>query len=270
MKERIITGLIMIAVILGILFFIPILFMPLIAIVLGIATWEWCRITQIRIPNVYYVTVVTIILWILASFSPNLLTVLLVLSSLHYLYAIYLIQQYEKIKTFRVHRYYLRICGPIILAALGASLVYLFHSIDNTPTTEDAMSLTFIIMIVAAADTGAYFTGRFLGKHQLAPRVSPKKTIEGLIGGLIFVVIIVLAFQFLVAGWFIPLPYLLFISLVTAIFSVIGDLFISVIKRQNHIKDASQILPGHGGILDRIDGMIAGIPVFYLLQQIAV
>lgn len=268
MKERIITALIMMAVIIGILFFIPILFSPFVAIVLGIATWEWCRISKIHRPQAYYIAAATIVLWIISSIYPQLLAILLACSALHYLYAIRFIWQYEKIDNFRIPKLYLMIAGPVSLSTLATALVYIFHESADIPTIDDAMTLLFIIMVIAAADTGAYFSGYFLGKHKLSPRVSPNKTIEGLIGGLLSAILVVLIFSFMIEGWYLSQGQLVFISIVTALYSVIGDLFVSIIKRQNQIKDSSQILPGHGGILDRIDGMLAGIPVFYLLQQL--
>lgn len=267
MQERIITAAILIAIIVGIVFFLPVLFTPVIAIMLGISIWEWCRIAQIRRPMSYYVAAATIILWLAASIYPAVLSLLLLLSALHYIYAIRLIRHYEQIRNFRIPQSYLRLVGPVLLAALAASMVYIFNYRIGADS-EDAMTLTYIIMLVAAADSGAYFIGRFFGKHQLAPRVSPKKTWEGLIGGFISVLIVVAAFHFMLDGWYLSLGQILLISIVAALYSVIGDLFISIIKRQNGIKDASQILPGHGGVLDRIDGLLAAIPVFYFLQQI--
>lgn len=267
MQERIITAAILIAVLICIVFFLPALFTSLITVTLGIATWEWCRIAKIPRPINYYVAAAAIILWILATLFPDVLNVLLVVSALHYLYAIRLIHHYEKIRDFRIPQSYLRIIGPIILSALAASMVYIFNYTSGA-NNEDAMTLSYIILIIAAADSGAYFIGRFFGKHKLAPRVSPKKTIEGLIGGFISVLIVVAIGHVMLAGWYLSVGQILFISVVTACYSVIGDLFISIIKRQNQVKDASQILPGHGGVLDRIDGLLAGIPIFYLLQQI--
>ncbi len=267
MQERIITALIMIVILVGIVFFVPILFSPLIAVVLGIAIWEWCRISQIRRPQRYWFAAATLVLWVLGMLYSNFFTLLLVLSCLHYLYAVRLIWEFEHIYNYRIHHSYLTFSGPILLSTLATTLMYIFNKVDNSFTSGDAMTLTFIIMIIAAADSGAYFVGRFLGRHKLSPRVSPKKTIEGLIGGLLFVVLVCYFFNFMVEQWYLSFPTLLFIALITAVFSVIGDLFISIIKRQNNIKDASQILPGHGGILDRIDGLLAGIPIFYLLQQ---
>lgn len=267
MKTRIFTGLAMIVVIVSIVFFAPVLFTPLVAVILGIATWEWCRIGQIKRPQNYAVAAVTITLWVASSFSSSLLMVLLVLTALHYIYALYLIISYEKKADYRISTIHLSISGPIVLATLASSLMYLFNQTDGVSQLDDAMSLTFIIMVIAGADTGAYFAGRFWGKHQLSPRTSPKKTVEGLLGGLALTTLMVVLFGFMVSGWYLSFWQLWLIGIIAALFSVVGDLFISIIKRQNHIKDASNILPGHGGILDRIDGLLAGIPVFYLLQQ---
>ncbi len=271
MKQRTITALIMIAVILGIIFFIPILFIPLVAVVLGISVWEWCKISKITGRNRYIVAIVTLVLWLLALYNATILNILLVLSVCHYLYAVFLIINYEKKADYRITSLYLTALGPILLSALAAVLIYINPPFDPESidfwTADDARILTFIVMVIAAADTGAYFAGRFLGRHQLSPRVSPKKTVEGLIGGLVAVVAVVLLFGSMLESWYLSTGQLLTISLTAALFSVIGDLFISVIKRQNHIKDSSNILPGHGGVLDRIDGLLAGIPVFYLLVQ---
>lgn len=268
MKERIVTAVIMMAVLATVIFFIPQLFVPMVAVILGISIWEWCRTCQLRRVNWYADASATIALWVIACIYPIAMMALLVLSVLHYLYALLLVIKYEKVPSYRIHRHYLRWCGPVILAALASSLVYVFHPDGQILGSDDAQSLVFMMMIVAGADTGAYFAGRAFGKHKLSPRVSPKKTIEGLIGGLLTVTAIVVIFDFLVAGWYLGFWQLWFISLIAALFSVVGDLFISVIKRQNGIKDTSQILPGHGGFLDRVDGLMAGIPVFYLMQQV--
>ncbi len=267
MKERIITALILFVTLIAIVFFAPVLFVPLVAITLGVSLWEWCRISKIHRPVSYVFAAATIVLWIVACSYPLVFTALLIISALHYLYAVRLIYQYETISNFSISRHYLFFIGPFLLSALASTLVYIFHPSEEVPTSEEAMSLIFIVMLVAAADTGAYFTGRILGKHKLVPRVSPKKTIEGLFGGLLSTIVVAFVFNFMIEGWYLSTTQLTVIALATALFSVAGDLFISIVKRQNNIKDASQILPGHGGVLDRIDGLLAGIPIFYLLNQ---
>lgn len=121
-------------------------------------------------------------------------------------------------------------------------------------------ALLFILVWVWAADTGAYFAGRAFGRHKLAPSVSPGKTIEGLLGGLV----LALAVAALVAWWQ-PIAgdrlMLMLVAGVTVLASVLGDLFESMIKRQTGIKDSGRMLPGHGGMLDRIDSVTAALPV---------
>ena len=126
--------------------------------------------------------------------------------------------------------------------------------------------------LVWCADSGAYFAGRFFGKHKMLPNVSPKKTMEGLFGGLVTAVIGMLVF--LKLGYFGQYGdnYVAVIGagILAIVMSVIGDLVESMFKRLSNIKDSGRIFPGHGGMLDRIDSQLAAIPVFitfvYLLS----
>ncbi|ABI57202.1 phosphatidate cytidylyltransferase [Alkalilimnicola ehrlichii MLHE-1] len=124
--------------------------------------------------------------------------------------------------------------------------------------------VTFLFVLVWGADTGAYFAGRSLGRHKLAPRVSPGKTWEGVAGGLLAAVVagLVLSMVFAVPGPGAGLLVLLI--LVTVALSVVGDLFESLLKRQRGVKDSGTLLPGHGGILDRIDSLTAAAPLLAL------
>ena len=125
--------------------------------------------------------------------------------------------------------------------------------------------LLVALVIVWAADTGAYFVGRKLGRHKLAPRISPNKTIEGLAGGVIAGVVAGVGIAWLVAGaQAAQLPAVALVALAAVLFSVVGDLFESLLKRHAGVKDSGHLIPGHGGILDRIDGVLAALPVFAL------
>ena len=122
--------------------------------------------------------------------------------------------------------------------------------------------LLVALFVVWGADTGAYFVGRRLGRRKLAPRVSPNKTIEGLAGGLVVGVGVGLLLA-LASG--IPassLPGLALVCVVAALFSVVGDLFESLLKRHAGVKDSGRLIPGHGGVLDRVDGVLAALPAF--------
>ncbi|HHW4682254.1 MAG TPA: phosphatidate cytidylyltransferase, partial [Xylella sp.] len=121
---------------------------------------------------------------------------------------------------------------------------------------------------VWAADSGAYFAGRLLGKHKLAPRISPNKTLEGGFGGMVAGLATASAFGLLNGVSTPQLPALLLVALVTILASVIGDLFESLLKRHAGVKDSGSMIPGHGGVLDRIDSTLAALPVFALGKDI--
>jgi phosphatidate cytidylyltransferase len=129
------------------------------------------------------------------------------------------------------------------------------------------------LSIVWAADSGAYFAGRALGgklfgSRKLAPRISPNKTIEGLLGGLVAGVICGLFFASLAGMSMAQVPAVALVAVATVLFSVIGDLFESLLKRHVGAKDSGNLIPGHGGILDRIDGVLAALPIFAVGKEL--
>ncbi len=122
--------------------------------------------------------------------------------------------------------------------------------------------LMYLLSLVWVADIGAYFSGKKFGKHKLAPGISPGKTWEGVLGGLVLNIgWISLVYQ-LSAGWGLSYPWFVLLGILTAALSVVGDLYESILKREAGVKDSGRILPGHGGILDRIDSVIAATPVY--------
>ena len=118
------------------------------------------------------------------------------------------------------------------------------------------------LMMIWMADTGAYFAGRKFGKHKLAPRISPNKTIEGLAGGAIAATVFGLIFAMIAGASTADLPWVVLTALITVAASVVGDLFESLLKRHAGAKDSSHLIPGHGGLLDRMDSVLAALPVF--------
>ena len=122
----------------------------------------------------------------------------------------------------------------------------------------------YIIALVAVADIGAYFSGKRFGKTKLAPNLSPGKTREGVYGALVLALLwAILGAAIGGHGGFDGLLFVVF-SMLAAVMSVLGDLFESLIKREAGAKDSGTLLPGHGGVLDRIDGLLAALPVFAL------
>jgi len=118
----------------------------------------------------------------------------------------------------------------------------------------------FLLLLIWVTDSGAYFSGRLFGKHKLSAVISPGKTIEGVLGGLIYSLLLVYAA--ITMKIFQHSSALVWVSLIVAFVSVYGDLFESVLKRRAGVKDSGNLLPGHGGILDRIDSLIPAAPLF--------
>lgn len=122
------------------------------------------------------------------------------------------------------------------------------------------------------ADGGAYFTGTFFGKHKLCPKISPKKTVEGAVGGvaagIIGAVLIGIVYQYLIyRNVSVNFVLLAVVGIVNSVLSIIGDLSFSLIKRSCHIKDYGSVIPGHGGLLDRFDSVVFTAPIIYLAGQ---
>jgi len=129
------------------------------------------------------------------------------------------------------------------------------------------------LAIVWAADSGAYFAGRHFGGkwfagRKLAPRISPNKTFEGLLGGLAAGMLVAMAGALLAGTGAAELPGVLLVAVATVLASVVGDLFESLLKRHVGAKDSGALIPGHGGVLDRIDGVLAALPVFFLGKEV--
>ena len=125
--------------------------------------------------------------------------------------------------------------------------------------------LLTLLLGVWGFDTGAFFAGHFFGRHKLAPSISPGKTWEGVAGGLVFSVIAALLFTVRPLGvsWYLAI----LLGLLIGVAATLGDLAESLIKRQTHVKDSGMIMPGHGGILDRIDSLLFAVIVVYFFAQ---
>lgn len=127
---------------------------------------------------------------------------------------------------------------------------------------EPAMTL-YLFVLIWSADIGAYFAGKKFGITKLAIEISPGKTLEGMYGALISAVVVSLVFTLYFDMWVLYIADFVLLSVITVLVSIYGDLFFSAAKRIRGVKDSGTILPGHGGLLDRLDSIIAAIPVFY-------
>jgi len=128
--------------------------------------------------------------------------------------------------------------------------------------------LGYLILGAVATDTFAYFTGYFIGKRKILPEISPKKTVEGSIGGYIGCAVIIIAYSFImksITGVMLPVWKIVLVALTSGIITQIGDWSASYIKRFFKIKDFGKLIPGHGGLLDRLDSIIFLAPLLYLI-----
>jgi phosphatidate cytidylyltransferase len=150
------------------------------------------------------------------------------------------------------------------VSAIGALSFCLFALCWLRDQAAGEWLVMLLFLMIWAADVGAYFSGRLLGRHKLAPRISPKKTWEGVYGGVALALAAAFLLVYLAPGLAAPPLVLVALAIVTTLASVGGDLFISMHKRSVGLKDSGRLFPGHGGVLDRYDSLIAGAPFFAL------
>lgn len=159
------------------------------------------------------------------------------------------------------------ILGVLYVAFLGGFIISMRVGFENTlmPFLSTKL-LAYFFLVVMGADTGAYYIGKNFGKHKLAPAISPGKTWEGVFGGMFLSCV----FAALASFWFFPeLPYQYSIALAVfmSVIGLIGDLTESAMKRGSNAKDAANILPGHGGLLDRLDSLLFNAPILYYFAR---
>lgn len=165
----------------------------------------------------------------------------------------------------------------IMISLAFTSIVFLRDMCTQHAVTPFDSFLYLALIFIGAwiTDAGAYFVGRFLGKHKMAPNISPKKTIEGAVGGILCTTVLFpvagLIYQSYAAFVHMPVsvdyPVLVLMGVLSAVVAIFGDLAGSIIKRECQIKDFGHILPGHGGIMDRFDSVMLVAPLMYLLVQ---
>lgn len=219
-----------------------------------IAANEWSKLVP-NLKNRYWLISTMVVVNFLTFVFPAIAPYIWGVSLLMWCMAAYWVKLYPNKITHWYKKAILMPYGIIIIAATISGMFYLWQ--------QSAWWLLYAMLLVWCADSGAYFAGRAFGKYKLAPNVSPKKTYEGLVGGLLLCAVVIFA----VATYVIDLaddklvPFFV-LSLFAVGISVLGDLFESMIKRKAGVKDSGNILPGHGGLLDRIDSLMATVPLF--------
>jgi phosphatidate cytidylyltransferase len=282
LKTRVITAVVLLALFIPILFFSPAIILSLvISVVISLASWEWGRFiwgVQSKYPIYYSLMIqgfLAILMYCIEGNNQELITrlsdfmlVTLWVSIIFWLIVVPFILSKKLQFSIKKNTPLLAIAGVIVFLCDWYAFILLRE--------KGLWVLLSVLMIVWTADIGAYFTGKKFGKHKLAPQLSPGKSIEGAIGGMVAVCILGLIFFsfnistmnfFNVIGqqssWIILIP----LSLFLAGMSVIGDLFESQLKRLSGMKDSSGLLPGHGGVMDRLDALLPVLPIAALCIQ---
>lgn len=259
LKNRVITGLILLVVALSFLIFASasIFFYVTAAIFLYLG-WEWRVLlgaASFRAVWVYFICFVALL--IASPFVP--LAFVLWASVMWWLIAFFLVMLYPKCAPFWSKSFIWRgLMGIFTLIPCWLAM----NAIRQLP--NGLTMLFYLLFIIWATDTGAYFVGKWKGRHLLSPKVSPKKTWEGLVGGVLLALIIAGLGALLLRMPFFFVVRLLVIALGASLVSVLGDLLESMLKREAGIKDTGHYLPGHGGLLDRLDSLTAAAPIFLL------
>jgi len=266
LKTRIITALILAPIAVGGIFFLPPLgFALFTGAIITLGAWEWANLSGIENApgRVIYALVAAAILYGLLNVP---FVVVLWLALAWWFCCFLLVRSYpagsDKWGSVPARA----VMGLFVLVPAWVGLNHLrTGGFEFGDSTNNLLLILYVFCVVWVADIGAYFAGRAFGKAKLAPRVSPGKSWAGVWGGLLAVGVFALLVSSLASAGTGETLLLIGASLITGLVSVLGDLLESMLKRFRGIKDSSQLLPGHGGIMDRIDSLTAAIPVFALL-----
>ena len=252
LRQRVTTAVIALAVLAIVLFVLPPFYAEVvIALVILAAAWEWSGFLGSKSPatRIFYVIFVAALMAAVGMVWPDGVERILQVAIVWWLLALV----WTFIFPTAIPVFLRWICGALVLVPLWAALVKLYQV---TPSL-----LLFVLLIVWAADIGAYFVGKQFGRVKLAPSISPGKTWEGVIGGLALVVLLAVGRSFWPGN---DLAVIIPFCLAVASISIVGDLTVSMFKRTAGLKDSGTLFPGHGGVLDRVDSVAAAAPLFAL------
>jgi len=261
LKQRLLTAMVLAPMALAGVFLLPQGgFEVFVAVAMVLGAWEWGRLagfceTRARMRFGAGLGLILLVCILIRPWVP--VPALMLVTVLFWLLALYWVVRYPVAGIWASSLSRLLI-GYLVLTSSWFALVELKQ------LERGNLMILLLLLLVWAADIGAYVAGKSWGRNKLAPEVSPGKTREGLFGGLVSCVLVGVLFGswLELPGW--QLVYLVVLSLCTGLASVLGDLFESMLKRYQGIKDSGRMLPGHGGVLDRIDSLMAAAPLFAL------
>ena len=274
-KTRILAALVMAPAVIAAVLLLPTKWLMLLsALVFLAALWEWLKLSDIEdalsrsILLACNLALMVALVW--GSRSPHvgalpLFQLAVVLGVVWWLLALLWLRHYDFASSHHGNARVFKLAAGTAAVVPAWCALAVIHSSEP----HGHRWLLLALLLVWAADSGAYFAGRkFGGKwfagRKLAPRISPNKTLEGLAGGVALAMLVAVVGALVIGTPAVQLPAVALVALFTVLFSVAGDLFESLLKRHVGMKDSGHLIPGHGGVLDRIDSVLAALPVFAL------
>lgn len=270
LTSRIITALILIPIVIVALFLLPPLGFAVVSLIVCVlAAWEWSRLAGFHSPvqriMLAFMCGIILVAMFFCAGAPVIADVLWVASG-WWVLALLLVFFYPVSAIWwRRSRLIKIVFGIATIVPFFWGMTALRQQDYVSDPHQGAWWLLYVMFLVWSVDSGAYIFGKLFGRNKLAPKVSPGKTWEGFIGGLMTSALVSWLFG-LYAPLVISPKKLLICSVVAALASVLGDLTESMFKREAGIKDSGNLIPGHGGVLDRIDSLTAAVPVFACLM----
>ena len=285
MKTRIIVSVVLLPFFFAVLFFLPPFVLAIIvSLITAIAAYELINATGFKnykrvlvytiiaaalVPGAVYLSSLPALTQSSTNSSLSILTLITLLTAIFFFLMCLLV--IELVLTFKTEKQ-LKLRHILISLAGGMVIPYMLSALISLKAMPEGHLLVLLPIIAAfLTDSGAYFTGKAIGKRQAFPKISPKKTVEGCIGGLIIGIAGMLIYGLILAnttGLIIKYPLLIVYGVIGAVITELGDLAFSLIKRKCGIKDYGKLIPGHGGVLDRFDSMTFTAPAMYLLVLI--
>lgn len=257
MKQRVQTAILAFIIFIPFVIFGGLSFQIFVYLLAAIALIELMRMREIgkySVPSVFAIAV----LWLMLSdyipvtwFTKSEVIMLFVLLLLSYTVLV-------------KNKFTFDDAGFILLATIYVGMGF-YYLIETRMPDGGLSNIFYVLLVIWATDTGAYFAGKFLGKKKLWPKISPNKTIEGAVGGIVLAIIVGVTFQ-IISPVSSSMLAVIAVTILVSVFGQIGDLVESAFKRHYDVKDSGDLLPGHGGILDRLDSLLFVLPILHFIH----